>query len=91
MKKKEKASHYSISERLTLLIFGISSGLYIINVMIGKASIHWGWKVFHLGNVGEFLLLLVASISVIAAALHREAAEARNSKPTNNKEEDNYD
>jgi hypothetical protein len=75
MKKKEKASQYSISERLSLLIFGISSGLYLINILIGKASILWGWKVFHLGNVGEFLLLLVASVFLIAAALHREAAE----------------
>ena len=75
MKKNEKASQYSTSERLSLLIFVIASGLYILNVLIGKASILWGWKVFHLGNVGEFLLLLVASISLIAAALHREAAE----------------
>ena len=75
MKKNEKASHYSISERLSLLIFAISSGLYILNVLIGKAAIHWGWEVFHLENVGEMLILLIASISVIAAALHREAAE----------------
>jgi hypothetical protein len=75
MKKNEKSSHYSISERLSLLIFVISSGLYILNVLIGKAAIHWGWEVFHLGNVGEMLILLIASISVIAAALHREAAE----------------
>jgi hypothetical protein len=75
MKKNEKESHYSISERLSLLIFVISSSLYILNVLIGKAAILWGWKVFHLGNVGEMLILLIASISVIAAALHREAAE----------------
>jgi hypothetical protein len=82
MKKKEKASQYSISERLSLLIFVISSGLYILNVLIGKASILWGWKIFHLGNVGEFLILLVASISLIAAALHREAAEESKQETT---------
>jgi len=75
MKKEKKASKYSPGERLALLIFGISSGLYLLNILIGKASILWGWKVFYLGNIGEFLLLLVASISIIAAALHREAAE----------------
>ena len=75
MKKEKKASKYSPGERLSLLVFLISSGLYIINVLIGKASILWSWKVFHLGNVGEMLVLLIASISVIAAALHREAAE----------------
>lgn len=86
MKKKEKASQYSTSERLSLLIFGISSGLYLLNILIGKASILWGWKVFHLGNIGEFLLLFFASISLIAAALHREAAE-KGKQETNQQKE----
>ena len=86
MKKKEKASQYSTSERLSLLVFVISSGLYIINVLMGKASILWGWKVFHLGNIGEFLLLFFASISLIAAALHRETAE-KDKQETNQQKE----
>jgi len=77
MEKEKKVSKYSTTERLALYIFAISSGLYLLNILIGKASIVWGWKVFYFGNVGEFLLLLVASISIIAAALHREAAEER--------------
>ena len=86
MKKEKKASKYSPGERLALLIFVISSGLYILNILIGKAKILWGWKVFHLGDIGEFLLLLVASIFFIAAALHREAA--KNSKQETNQQQE---
>ena len=86
MKKEKKASKYSPGERLALLIFVISSALYFLNILIGKAMILWGWKVFHLGDIGEFLLLLVASIFFIAAALHREAAE--NSKQETNQQQE---
>lgn len=86
MKKEKKASKYSPGERLALLIFVISSGLYLLNILIGKASILWGWKVFHLGNIGEFLLLFFASISLIAAALHRETAE-KGKQETNQQKE----
>jgi hypothetical protein len=86
MKKEKKASKYSPGERLALLIFVISSGLYLLNILIGKASILWGWKVFHLGDIGEFLLLLFASIFFIAAALHREAAE-KDKQETNQQQE----
>ena len=86
MKKEKKASKYSPGERLALLIFVISSGLYLLNILIGKAKILWGWKVFHLGDIGEFLLLLVASIFFIAAALHREVAE--NSKQKTNQQQE---
>ena len=77
MKKEKTADKYSPGESLSLIIFGVSSSLYILNILIGKASVHWGLDVFHLGNIGEFLLLFAASVSVIAAALHREAAEER--------------
>jgi hypothetical protein len=77
MKKENTASKYSPGERLALVVFGISSSIFILNVLIGKASILWGWKIFHFGNVGEFLSLLLASISLIAAALHREAANEK--------------
>jgi hypothetical protein len=86
MKKEKKASKYSPGERLAILIFVISSGLYLLNILIGKAKILWGWKVFHLGDIGEFLLLLVASIFFIAAALHRETAE-KSKQETNQQQE----
>jgi hypothetical protein len=86
MKKEKKASKYSPGERLAIFTFIISSSLYLLNILIGKAKILWGWKVFHIGDIGEFLLLLVASVSFIAAALHREAAE--NSKQETNQQQE---
>ncbi len=77
---KEKIKKYSTSERVTLAIFGVSVGLYFLNILLGKASVQWGWKVFYLGDVSEFLLLLIASISFVVAALHREASRDQNNK-----------
>ncbi|MBT4267159.1 MAG: hypothetical protein HN580_00970 [Deltaproteobacteria bacterium] len=82
MDSEKKNGGYTTSERLMLMLFAFSFGLYIINVLLGKASIHWGWNSFYLGNVGEFILLLVASITLIAAALHREHVEE--SRESNN-------
>jgi len=48
---------------------------YFINVLFGKANISYGMNIPHLGNVAEFLLLFVASVSLIVAALKSEAAE----------------
>ena len=49
--------------------------LYFINVLLGKAKISYGLNLPHLGNVAEFLLLSVASVSLIVAALKSETAE----------------
>jgi len=75
MKSKCKEHIYSTGERAALYIFWFSSSLFVLNILIGKASILWNWNLFKLGNVGEFLLLLIASISVVAVSLHREAAD----------------
>jgi hypothetical protein len=75
---KQSNGRYSTSERVTLIVFAISLALYLMNIFLGKASVHWGWTIFHLGNIGEFLLLLIASISFIIAALHREAVMNKN-------------
>ncbi len=77
---EEKNGSYTITERVTLLIFIISLGLYFLNILLGKASVQWGWKVFYLGNISEFLLLLIASISFVLAALHSESRENQNNK-----------
>jgi hypothetical protein len=39
MKNKRAAGNYSPGERVALIIFGVSSSLYILNIPIGKASI----------------------------------------------------
>lgn len=49
--------------------------LYFINVIFGKVNISYDLNIPHLGNVAEFLLLLLASVSLVAAALKSEAAE----------------
>lgn len=79
MGEKENSS-YTTGERLTLIVFAVSVALYFLNILLGKASIQWGWDVFYLGNVSEFLLLLFASIAFVAAALHRESNTKRNNK-----------
>ena len=57
-----------------LIVFWTPSALFAINILIGKASMLWGWETFRFGNTGEFLLLLTASNSVVVASLHREAS-----------------
>ncbi len=48
-------------------------GLFTLNVLLGKARIQFGWDVpFLLGDVPEFLLLLVAAVFLMLAALGRE-------------------
>ena len=77
---KEKNGSYSTGERVTLIVFAISVVLYLLNILLGKASIHWGWDVFYLGSISEFLLLLFASIAFVVAALHRESNIEQNDK-----------
>lgn len=67
--------------RIAITLSAVSFGLYVLNVLIGKVNNVYGLKVFHLGNVGEFLLLLVASVTFIAVALYHEAAYKSTLKP----------
>ena len=70
---------FKLGIRIAIILAAVSFGLYVLNVLIGKAIIVYGWKAFHLGSIGEFLILLIASIAFIAAALLKEAASK--SKP----------
>ena len=58
-----------------LLTCYVLFALYFINVIFGKVNISYDLNIPHLGNVAEFLLLLSASVSLVAAALKSEAAE----------------
>jgi heme A synthase len=58
-----------------LLTCYVLFALYFINVIFGKVNISYDLNIPHLGNVAEFLLLLLASVSLVAAALKSEAAE----------------
>ncbi len=58
-----------------LLTCYVLFALYFINVIFGKVNISYDLNIPHLGNVAEFLLLFLASVSLVAAALKSEAAE----------------
>jgi|GEM_PF-874699 len=75
MTDKQKNTAQIKSIRIPMILFIISSILYIINVLIAKANIVYGWKILHFGNVGEFLIMLIASVALIIAALQSEAVK----------------
>jgi hypothetical protein len=60
--------------RIALAVFFCTFGLYLLNVLVGKAIIVYGWKIFHFGSIMECLILFSASVAFIAAALIKEAA-----------------
>lgn len=82
MTNKQVNTGFSKGERIAVTVFAVFFGLYVLNVVIGKATIVFGWRTYHLGNIGEFLILLAASVAFIIAALHREGARKKsNLKP----------
>lgn len=55
-----------------IVFFGLFS-LFGLNILLGKAGVQFGWNLpFLLGDVPEFLLLLVAAVFLMLAALARE-------------------
>jgi hypothetical protein len=77
----ETAHNNSASRRggWYLAVFIVLFGLFTLNVLLGKAGIQFGWDVpFLLGDVPEFLLLLVAAVFLILAALGRERGQSGN-------------
>ena len=60
-----------------LVVFFILFALFTLNVLLGKAGIQFGWNLpFLLGDVPEFLLLLVAAVFLMLAALGREKGQS---------------
>ncbi len=57
--------------RLSLFLFL----LFFVNLLMGKCNIVYKWSLPHLDGVAEFLLLGVASTTLIWAALKREGTE----------------
>ena len=53
--------------------------IFIVNVLIGKINTLYDRDFFHLGDVTEFLLLLVSSTSLIIVALDLESRHKRQS------------
>lgn len=63
-----------------LVTFFVLFALFTLNILLGKASIQFGWDLpFLLGDVPEFLLLLVAATFLMLAALGREKGQSGDS------------
>lgn len=71
-----------IRSRANLLISGVLFAGFLANVIVGKLAIMDGATVLPgVGDVGEFVLLLLAVLFFIAGCLRREAAAASNQEP----------
>ncbi len=59
--------------RVSLAVFWVLFVLFGLNILLGKATVQFGWDLpLLLGDVPEFLLLLAASVFLMLAALGRE-------------------
>jgi len=60
--------HFSFN----LWAFLVLAGLFLANVVLGKARVLWGWDLPLLPDVWEFLLLLLVALFFTLAALQHE-------------------
>jgi hypothetical protein len=59
-----------------LVAAGILFGLFVFDVLLGKAALYYEFEPFlKLGDVGEFLALLAAVVLFVIEALRRESQE----------------
>ena len=62
--------------KVSLFMFCVLAGLFILDILLGKASVLFGWQPpFLLGDVGEYLVLLSTALFFTIATLileHRE-------------------
>jgi hypothetical protein len=75
---------HKLGARISLIVAIVSFTLYVVNMLVGKANIVYGKEMFHIGDIGEFLMMLVASIAFIVAALFQEADYKANLETNNN-------
>jgi hypothetical protein len=70
---------------------GVFFGLFVLDVLLGKAALAYGFEpILKLGDVGEFLMLLAAVICFMIEALRCESKQAGSkTKPANTAEEEN--
>ncbi len=67
------------TNRWFLYSSGLLFGLFLLNVLLGKAALVFEMKLtFLLGDVGEFVILLAAVVCFVAEALRRESQEVAN-------------
>jgi hypothetical protein len=63
--------------RASFGVFFVLFSVFSLNVLLGKAKIQFGWEIpYLLGDVPEFLLLLVTAVFLMLAALARERSSS---------------
>jgi hypothetical protein len=68
----------TFASRLAMPVFLICFFVFVTNILLGKATIAFGWEGLPLlGDVAEFLLLLFTMIVFVIATLLREQAGAK--------------
>ena len=73
-----------------LVSAGVLFGLFLLNILLGKAALVFDIKpILAVGDVGEFLILLAAVICFVIVVLRLESQESDvKTKPANAAEED---
>ncbi len=84
MTKGQNSTDHKLGARIAIIVAIVSFSLYVVNMLIGKANIVYGKQMFHIGDIGEFLIMFVASIAFIVAALFQEADYKANLETNNN-------
>ena len=84
MTNGQNHSDHKLGSRIAIIVAILSFSLYAVNMMIGKANIVYGKQMFHIGDIGEFLMMFVASIAFIVAALFQEVDYKANLETNNN-------
>ncbi len=86
MTNGQNLSDHKFGTRIAIIVAIVSFSLYVINMLIGKMNIVYGKEMFHIGDIGEFLIMLTASIAFIVAALFKEADYKANLETNNNQD-----
>ena len=84
MTNGQNHTDHKLGSRIAIIVAILSFSLYVVNMLIGKANIVYGKQMFHIGDIGEVFMMLVASIAFIVAALYQEADYKTNLETNNN-------
>jgi len=84
MANEQKNTEHKLGARVAIIVAAVAFIIYLVNMLVGKANIVYEKDMFHIGDIGEFLIMFVASIAFIVAALFREADWKSNNPETNN-------
>jgi hypothetical protein len=84
MTNGQSTSDHKFGAWIAVIVATVSFSLYVVNMLIGKANIVYQWEIPHIGDIGEFLIMFIASIAFIVACLFKEADWKSNPDVNNN-------